>query len=426
MPTPIIMPQLGESVVEGTVMTWLKQPGEAVAEFEPLVEINTDKVATEIPSPASGVLLAVRVTEGETVPAGTLLAWVGAPDETPPESETPPAPHPTPAEKEAAPAPTAQPEHISAGRSADLGFISPVVARIAHEHQIDLTQVTGSGHGGRITKQDVLAYLERAQAGAPPAWETPGDGDLFRPSELSQTAPPQPPAPLTGDRIPHTLMRKAIAANLTASSRDIPQVTTFMEADLSAVVRHRAQTQPAFEREGLHLTYTPYFLAAAAAALRAFPAANASWSEEALLLHPSINIGVAVALGDAGLIVPVIHQADERSLAGLARSLADLTARARANRLQPQDVQGGTFTISNHGITGSLYATPLVNPPQCAILGVGAVQKRVVVLDGDAIAVRPMLVLSLSFDHRILDGASADRFLAQIVQKLQRWPEDGL
>jgi 2-oxoglutarate dehydrogenase E2 component (dihydrolipoamide succinyltransferase) len=403
MPVPVRMPQLGESVVEGTLMTWLKQVGEPVAEFEPLVEINSDKVAAEIPAPASGILLAALISPGTTVAAGTLLGWVGAEGEALP-TESPQKQSTAPAQPTAgATAPIQKPDGV--------GFISPVVARMAQEHQIDLRQVQGSGQGGRITRKDVEAYLlARADR---PAWEEPGSGDLFRAAEDEHPA---------GDRQPLDLMRRQIAAAMLASSRDIPQVTTFMEADLTAVLAHQEQVRAAFERDGIRLTLSAYFVHAAAAALAAFPVLNSSWADDAIQFHRDIHVGVAVSLGSGGLIVPVIAHANERTLAGLARSLADLSTRARAGRLQPQDVQGGTFTITNHGIGGSLWATPLVNPPQCAILGVGALQKRIRVLENDAFAVRPMVYLSLSFDHRILDGAIADQFLAFIVRALQDWP----
>ncbi len=470
MATQIIMPQLGESVVEGTVTRWMKQEGETVQEMESLLEVETDKVTTEVPSSGSGTLLKILVPEGTTVKAGTVLAYVGQPGEDLPEGGAPAtAAHaaPQPAEEArisseptaavdqpAAPAQDAAQKPVD--RSRDLGFISPVVARLAKDKNVDLYQVRGTGEGGRITKKDVLAYLEsgggqQAQA-APaaqpeaPAWETPGEGDLFRPTELmfggkapgqKQEPPPTmpvepPPGPkpvpqpapspaAPGDRlIRHTSVRRSIAEHMVHSKHTSPHVTTVMEADLSRVTAHRAANKTAFAEAGANLTFTPYFVAASVAALRAVPLVNSSWSDEGIVVHGAVNIGMATSLGEEGLIVPVIKGADGLSLLGLARAVNDLANRARSRRLQPDEVRGGTFTITNHGISGSLFATPIINQPQCAILGVGAIQKRAVVIN-DAIAIRPMVYVSLTFDHRILDGSSADRFLQKVVEALEGW-----
>jgi 2-oxoglutarate dehydrogenase E2 component (dihydrolipoamide succinyltransferase) len=417
MPVQVIMPQLGESVVEGTISRWLKEKGERVEEYEPLLEVNTDKVDSEIPSPVTGTLLEILVSEGTTVNAGTPLAWIGEPEE-----QVPAAGEPEPkavaapakqAEKEAAVAPTgAQP---APGRDRDLGFISPVVARIASEQGVDLTKVPGTGQGGRITKRDLLAYIEQREKMPPAKVET-------RPEAAPAPAPAAPkPVPaevLPGEVIPHTTVRRAIAEHMVLSRHTSPHVTTVMEADLSRVVAHRQANKDTFARDGVNLTFTAYFVAAAVAALKAYPIANSSWKEEGVLVHREINIGMATSLGEAGLIVPVICNADGLSLLGIARTVNDLANRARARQLKPEEVKGGTFTITNHGISGSLFATPIINQPQCAILGVGAIQKRVVVIE-DAIAIRPMAYLSLTFDHRILDGASADAFLGKVVESLQ-------
>jgi len=427
MPTKVIMPQLGESVVEGTVVKWLKTQGEHIKNLESLLEVETDKVVTEIPSPAAGVLLAILVPEGTTVKAGTAIGWIGQPGEAIPAGEE--SSHPSGGM--AVPAPTAQ-----AGGTApapvpgkDLGFISPVVARIARERQVDLARVKGTGQGGRITKKDVLAYLETAPQAGVPIWETPADGDLFRPTELvfGRETPPASPAPApqipaaSTDRIiPHTSIRRAIAEHMLMSRQVAPHVTTVMEADLSKVVAHRQANQDTFARDGAKLTYTAYFVAAAVAALKAYPLVNSSWSEEGLRVHAAINIGLATSLGEEGLIVPVIKNADSLSLLGIARAVNDLAERARTKKLQPEEVKGGTFTITNHGISGSLLATPIINQPQSGILGVGLIQKRAVVVQ-DAIAIRPMVYLSLSFDHRLLDGASADWFLAKVKETLEAW-----
>ena len=465
MSTKVTMPQLGESVVEGTVTKWLCRVGQVVKELDPLVEITTDKVDTEIPSPASGTLLKIEVPEGTTVQAGVVLAWIGQPGEVLAE------------ETSVAPTNGQGQAHVmevrpinQAGQNRDLGFISPVVARLARDYHLDLTQVKGSGEGGRITKRDVLAFVEASAASqtqpvapsktgqaVPPTeiWETPSDGDLFRPTEMMfterppvETTPapvssPAPPIPTpAGSRptpsgtgqgaaskgssvqdgviVPLTALRKAIAEHMVLSSHTSPHVTTVMEADLSRVAAHRAANLVSFKQDGADLTYTAYFIAAIVAGLKAYPWVNASWAEEGILLHPRINVGIAVALENEGLIVPVIKGADGLSLLGLARAVNDLAGRARAHRLQPDEVREGTFTLTNHGVSGSLLATPIINQPQCGILGTGAIQKRVVVIN-DAIAIRPMMYLTLTFDHRILDGAIADHFLAKVVGTLENW-----
>ncbi|NIS82534.1 MAG: 2-oxo acid dehydrogenase subunit E2 [Anaerolineales bacterium] len=438
MANEVIMPQLGESVVEGTVTKWLKSEGDAIEEFEPLLEVNTDKVDTEVPAPASGTVLKLYVAEGQTVRAGTLLAMIGKPGD--PLPETPQVKHAT---EEKAPSPlpepvTAQPAAPQPGRSQKLGFISPVVARIASEHGVDLMMVPGTGRNGRITKKDVLAYLEtRAEAPieelAP--WEKPAFGELFRPTEeifgpKEETAPVTAPATdAEGEILPLDTVRRAIAEHMLRSKRTSPHVTTIMEVDFGRVVAHRETNREFFAREGINLTYTAYFVSAAVEALKAVPVANSSWSDQGIILHPRVNVGVAVSLGEQGLIVPVIYNAAQMSLRGLAWAVNDLATRARARKLKPDEVQNGTFTITNHGVGGSLFATPIINQPQCAILGVGALQKRVVVVETkmptgeivDTIAIRPMIYLSLTFDHRILDGAVADHFLGIIVQRLQNW-----
>jgi 2-oxoglutarate dehydrogenase E2 component (dihydrolipoamide succinyltransferase) len=440
MPTKVIMPQLGESVVEGTVTKWLKKEGESIDEFEALLEVNTDKVDTEIPSPAGGTVLKVLVEEGITVTAGTVLAWLGQPGEEIPAGESSPEAHSTAAVTptttqtiSSAPAPASSPE-----TKRDLGFISPVVAKIASEHKVDLQQVSGTGQGDRITKKDVLAFIEAHPGGAPaadiPIWETPADGDLFRPTEMmfkkttetpaAQAAamtPAQPGSGMSGDQlIPHTNIRRSIAEHMIKSKSISAHVTTVMEVDLSRVVAHRAANKAAFARDGVNLTYTAYFMAAIVSGLKAFPQVNSSWSDEGLVLHAAINIGMATSLAEAGLIVPVIKAADGLSLLGMARAVNDLAQRARDRKLLPDEVKGGTFTLTNHGTSGSLFATPIINQPQCGILGVGMVEKRAVVIN-DAIAIRPMVYISLTFDHRILDGASADWFLAKVVDTLQNW-----
>jgi 2-oxoglutarate dehydrogenase E2 component (dihydrolipoamide succinyltransferase) len=290
-----------------------------------------------------------------------------------------------------------------------LGFISPVVAKIAAERGIDLSQVQGTGLNGRITKNDVLNFVQ-----APPAKEA------YHATRTTQHATPVV-TPAVGDQlIKHTLIRKQIADHMVMSKSVSPHVLTVMEADMSKVSKHRAANKAAFERDGANLTFTAYFMMAIVAGLKAFPTVNASWTDEGLLIHKNINIGMATSLGEDGLIVPVIKGADALSLLGMARTVNDLATRARGRKLQPDEVKGGTFTLTNHGISGSLFAMPIINQPQCGILGIGAMQKRAVVVD-DAIAIRPMVYMSFVFDHRILDGASADWFLAKVKETLENW-----
>jgi pyruvate/2-oxoglutarate dehydrogenase complex dihydrolipoamide acyltransferase (E2) component len=417
MPTKVLVPLLGEGVEEVTVTKWLKQEGETVTELEPLLEVNTDKVDTEIPAPAAGTLLKIVTPEGTPARVGEVLALIGKPGEAQGNEEviretviseavSGKAAGGTPADT-ARPAPA----HAPGGRphlGRELGFISPLVARMAAEHDLDLRQVAGSGLGGRITKHDVLKFLEnRGQAASPqPAAAGPIGGP--------------------GDRlVRHTTIRRQIAEHMVLSKRTSPHVLTVMEADLSRVAAHRRANRGAFERDGVKLTFTAYFIAAIVAGLKAYPLVNSSWSDEGVLIRKDINIGMATSLGEDGLIVPVIKGADNLSLLAIARAVNDLATRARAKKLQPDEVRGGTFTLTNHGVSGSLFAFPVINQPQCGILGVGAMQKRPVVVsdpDGnDALAIRPMVYLSFVFDHRILDGASADWFLAKVKDTLETW-----
>lgn len=453
MPTNVIMPQLGESVVEGTVSRWLKKEGDQVREFEPLLEVSTDKVDTEVPAPAEGVLLKIYVPEGETVERGVLLAVIGQPGESVPaggaapaaQGHTPPAPQTKSSNggtKSGAPQSAA-----AAGSATYTGHVTPVVARMAAEHNLDLSQIRGTGRDGRITKKDVEAYLQQREA-APaveaeqelPPWERPGTGDLFKPSvdygEPAQTAQPEPvrpaprpaapaaptpvPAGVPGELVQLSTMRRAIADHMVRSKlQTSPHVTTVFEVDMSAVLRHRDLHKDDFARQGVNLTLTAYFTAAAVAALQAVPFINAQWTDEGIYLHRQINIGMAVAI-DEGLIVPVIRNAQDYSLLGLARVVNDLTNRARSRQLKPDEVQGGTFTITNHGVSGSLMATPIINQPQVGILGVGIMEKRVKVID-DAIAIRPCVYVTLTFDHRVADGATGDAFMTIVKQTLENW-----
>jgi 2-oxoglutarate dehydrogenase E2 component (dihydrolipoamide succinyltransferase) len=310
------------------------------------------------------------------------------------------------------------------GRDRDLGFISPVVAKIASEYKVDLFQVLGTGGDGRITKKDILKYVETRETAPPeamPIYTTPTKSV----PAPSITKPPTVPSAIPGDVLPLTPVRKAIAEHMVMSKHTSPHVTTVMEVDLSKVVAHRSANKDIFSRDGVNLTFTAYFVSATSAALKAYPIVNSSWSDQGVVLHRAINIGMATSLGEEGLIVPVIKDADGLSLLGIARTVNDLANRARTKKLQPDEVKGGTFTITNHGISGSLFASPIINQPQCGILGVGAIQKRVVVISdenlGDIIAIRPMAYITLTFDHRILDGAIADYFLAKVVESLQQF-----
>ncbi len=421
MPTAVLMPALGESVDEATITQWLKTEGDAIREFEPLLEVNTDKVDTEIPSPATGVLLKILATPEQVVQAGMTLAWIGQAGDAIPGGASTPSGSAAPVKPASLPGAAIPPEPVPAplvqpaqkitltrrpGRDPQLGFISPVVARIASENQLDLSAITGTGKDGRITKSDVLAYLETKPT----------------PRADPVEAPPVEAQP--GEVMKLTTIRKAIAAHMVLSKHTSPHVTTVMEADMSRVVAHRAANKAAFARDGANLTYTAYFIAAIATALKAHPLVNSSWGEDGIHLHRAINIGMATALETDGLIVPVIKGADGLSLLGIARAVNDLANRARSKQLTPDEVRGGTFTITNHGTSGSLFANPIINQPQCGILGVGMLQKRVVVVSdasGDSIAIRPMVYISLTFDHRILDGASADGFLGAVKAALEGW-----
>ncbi|RJP53820.1 MAG: 2-oxo acid dehydrogenase subunit E2 [Anaerolineaceae bacterium] len=418
MATKVLVPRLGEGVDEVTVTKWLKQEGDSINELEPLLEVNTDKVDTEIPAPATGTVLKIIAQEGIAAKVGELLAIIGKPGESVDVSKTPFASVvESKVESDAlssSKGQTSKPSTLDLRPTTDLGFISPVVARVAAEHGVDLSQVNGTGLNGRITKNDVLAFVEGRKSkveGQKPANLQPA---TFKPAEGDQL-------------IKHTTMRKSIAQHMVESKHTSPHVLTVMEADMSRVAKHRAANKAAFERDGVNLTFTAYFMMAIVTGLKAYPQTNSSWTDEGLLVHKNVNLGMAVSLGEDGLIVPVIKGADNLSLLAMARSINDLANRARSKKLQPDEVKGGTFTLTNHGVSGSLFAFPVINQPQAGILGVGAMQKRVVVIpakDGasdDAIAIRPMVYMSFVFDHRILDGASADWFLAKVKDTLENW-----
>jgi 2-oxoisovalerate dehydrogenase E2 component (dihydrolipoyl transacylase) len=404
MATKVLVPLLGEGVEEVTVIKWLKKEGDSVNELEPLLEVNTDKVDTEIPAPVSGTVLKILAEEGIPAKVGTVLAFIGKPGENV-EGSSALTKSESKVGSRASEFSHPQPATSDVQRSTDSGFISPVVAKIAAEHGVNLQQVQGTGLNGRITKNDVLNFVESGKPSAP---------------QPTQHAAPVV-TPIAGDQlIKHTVIRKQIAEHMVMSKHTSPHVLTVMEADMSRVAKHRSTNKEIFARDGINLTFTAYFMIAIVAGLKAYPNVNSSWTEEGILVHKAVNIGMATSLGEGGLIVPVIKSADNLSLLAMARAVNDLANRARSKKLQPDDVKGGTFTLTNHGISGSLFAFPVINQPQSGILGVGALQKRVIVID-DAIAIRPMVYLSFVFDHRILDGASADAFLTKVKQTLENW-----
>lgn len=433
MATRIVMPEMGEGVIEGTVARWLKAEGDSIEEFEPLLEIETDKVTTEATAEEAGTLLKIYVEEGETVPVGSLLAYVGEPGERLPDGDGEAAATEAEAtmpdeEAVAAGAQDAAAPHDNGGRAAQQAsdeeqpfadWASPVVKRIAEEHDVDLSRVQGTGRGGRTTKRDILAYLEQreeAPVAAPPVQPKPS-----APSRPDTPAPrpPAQPAAIPGELVALSNMRRSIAEHMVRSKQTSPHVTTVFEVDFSAVAAHRNAHKAQYARDGARLTFTPYIIAATVQALKQHPWVNSSWQEDGVLLKKEINIGIATALDD-GLIVPVIKNADHFNLLGLARQVQDLAERARSNRVKPAEVQGGTFSITNHGVSGSLFATPIINQPQCGILGIGKIEKRVKVID-DAIAIRPLAYVSFTFDHRILDGATADYFVTAFKEQIEGW-----
>ena len=436
----VVMPQMGESIVEGTLTKWLKKVGERVERDEPLFEISTDKVDTEIPSPAAGVLAEILVQEGSTVAINTVVARIAAegeaaavPAPAPAAAAEPPAPAlAPPAPEPAPPAPAAEPPAPAMTEAEEaFGPVSPLVRKMAREHNIDLRHVRGTGAGGRITKQDVENYLAARQA--PAALAAPAPAAAAPPA----AAPPPPAAPAAPAPLPRvepakvrvepmSIMRQKIAEHMIHSKHTSAHVTTVHRVDMTRIVKLRERIKADFQqRYGFSLTYLPFILRATAEALRAFPIFNSSIEGTNILYYNEINIGIAVAL-DNGLIVPVIQNADEKNIVGLQRAIVDLAARARSKQLKPNEVQGGTFSITNFGSFGSLFATPVINQPQVAILGVGALEKMPVVVEGDAIAIRHMAHLALTFDHRLIDGALADQFCQKVKSILENWSEDVL
>ena len=457
MSTEVVMPQMGESIAEGTITKWLKQVGERVERDEPLFEISTDKVDAEIPSPAAGTLTEVRFKEGETVEVNTVVAVLdgsgsaagagsaaaGASAAAPPEpiSPAPSAPTPPPAAPPAptppaaappAPAPPAAAAVTQPASRQDNGAAtaeelrrtksSPLVRKIAQEHGVDISKLEGTGLSGRVTKNDILSFIESGSAAAPaPARPAPAP---VQPAPAPEVAAPAPPKPQAGDRVEQmSVMRKKIAEHMVLSRRTSAHVTTVYEIDMTRVARLRDEHRDEFyQRTGTKLTFMPFIFEAVNKGLRKFPIFNAQVNGEQIIYKQDINLGMAVAL-DWGLIVPVIKRAHDLSISGLARAANDLADRARTKQLKPDEVTGGTFTITNPGVFGGLFGTPIINQPQLAILGVGKIEKRAKVMttpDGDDfIGIRWMAYFALSFDHRVIDGADAERFLAFVKEQLE-------
>jgi 2-oxoglutarate dehydrogenase complex dihydrolipoamide succinyltransferase (E2) component len=411
----VIMPEMGEGVVEGTIVSWLVQEGDHVEIDDPILEIETDKVTVEVAAEASGIITQINVAEGETVSAGTTLAVIGQADGTP-VTETAREPVTQSAGSQPAPQPYGNGIHQEEvapkrgyTRQIDGVRVSPVVARMVEEHNLNVHDIHGTGRNQRITKRDVLNHLQQIerQTTAPPKQPTP------------QKAAVEPEAS-DGDTImPLDGMRQAIAEHMVRSKQTSPHVTTVFEFDYSTVAAHRAAHKEKFAQDGVKLTYMPYLVQATVHALKNHPMVNASWTDDGILLRQAVNIGIAVAM-PKGLLVPVIQNADQLNLFGLAKAINDLADRARNNQLKPTEVRGGTFSITNHGASGSLIGTPIINQPQVGILGIGVIEKRVKVIN-DAIAIRPCAFVSFSFDHRILDGATADAFIMDVKTYIEAY-----
>jgi 2-oxoglutarate dehydrogenase E2 component (dihydrolipoamide succinyltransferase) len=466
MSTDVVMPQMGESIAEGTITKWLKKVGERVERDEPLFEISTDKVDAEIPSPAAGTLTEIKFNEGETVEVNTVVAILdgdgaGAapaapqsasssakspsqpasqPEPPPPPVETKPEP-PPPVETKPEPPPPPPPAETKPAAAPDTPATaeelrrtksSPLVRKIAQEHNVDISRLEGTGLSGRVTKNDILSFIESGATAAPAAPATPAaparrpEAPQYAPAQAPPDLPaPPPPKPQMGDRVePMSVMRKKIAEHMVLSRRISAHVTTVYEIDMTRVAKLREQHRDTFyERTGTKLTYMPFIFEAVNKGLRKFPIFNAQVSGEQIIYKQDINLGMAVAL-DWGLIVPVIKRADDLSISGLARAANDLADRARTKQLKPDEVGGGTFTITNPGVFGGLFGTPIINQPQLAILGVGKIEKRPKVMtspDGDDfIGIRWMTYFALSFDHRVIDGSDAERFLAFVKEQLEQ------
>ncbi len=433
MPTDIVMPQMGESIVEGTITKWLKKPGDKIQRDEPLFEISTDKVDAEIPAPASGVLQDIKVAEGTTVQVNTVVGTIasdgeGAPKAAVPAPEKKAAPVPTPAPAAAKPeAPAAAPPPVPKHEEDEHARSSPLVRKIARDHSVDLSQVSGSGLGGRITKQDIMAFIESGSGATGVSPVQPGE-DARRSTVTATPAPAPRPAAIPGDLVPMTQMRKIIAQRMIESRRTSAHVHCMFEVDLTRIVNLRNKLKSSFEqRNGARLTFMPFFVRAAIIALQQFPIVNASLEAEGIRYHRHVNLGIAVAL-DWGLIVPVLKNADELNFLGLQRGVTDLGERARNKKLKPEEVEGSTFTVTNPGQFGAVFGLPIINQPNSAIMGVGGITKTPLVItdkDGnDSIAIRSVVHLTLGYDHRLIDGAVADQFMAFVKKTLEGWGED--
>jgi pyruvate dehydrogenase E2 component (dihydrolipoamide acetyltransferase) len=431
MPTDIIMPQMGESIVEGTITKWLKKPGDKVQRDEPLFEISTDKVDAEIPAPASGVLQEIKVTEGTTVGVNTVVGTIAAEGEAAAPAKAAPA-SPAPAAKEekkeekkpaATPAPAASTKPLPDPAEDEEARSSPLVRKIAREHGVSLSQLSGTGIGGRITKQDIMAFIERPSS-TPAAPSSPAP----QPAAPSATPRPAAPAAYPGDLVPLTNMRKIIAQRMIESRRTSAHVHCMYEVDFTRIVTLRAKQKTGFEqRHGVRLTFMPFFVRAAIIAVQQWPIINASLEGDNIRYHRNINVGIAVAL-DWGLIVPVLKNAGDLNFLGLQRGITDLGERARSKKLKPDDVDGSTFTVTNPGQFGAVFGLPIINQPNSAIMGVGGITKQpLVVTDkegNDSIAIRSVVHLTLGYDHRLIDGAVADQFMALVKKNLETWSEE--
>ena len=430
--TNVMMPQMGESIAEGTIVRWIKKVGDAIDRDEPLFEISTDKVDAEIPSPAAGVLTEIRVKEGETVAVNSVVAIIGGADEAvaaPPvvdpsagglpeaavgqvDREKPSTGSPRGLELQPSPVTeSASPETASTREELRRQKSSPLVRRIARDHNIDIGRITGSGLSGRVTKHDILSFLESGRATAPSQRD-------------ARVAPPAGPVFKSGENVqivPMSIMRRKIAEHMVLSARTSPHVYSVYEVNFARVSALREKKKRAYEAAGARLTFTAFIARAVVEALRQFPIVNASIDGDNIVYKKDINLGIAVAI-ENGLIVPVIRNADEKNLMALSRAIDDLANRARTKKLNAEEVQGGTFTITNPGVFGALYGLPLINQPQAAIMGVGAIEKRVIVID-DAIAIRPMCHITLGYDHRLVDGADGGRFLTFFKERMENFDE---
>ncbi len=443
MPTDIIMPQMGESIVEGTITKWLKKPGDKVQRDEPLFEISTDKVDAEIPAPASGVLQEIKVSEGTTVGVNTIVGTISADGEAAAAPAKPAAAAPVaeksgaeksqPEKREEKQAPAASSAPAEQNQADEEARSSPLVRKIAREHGVSLGQITGTGLGGRITKQDILSFIEgqssapAATPSAPAASTTSAEAVAAAPGRPAPSSVPAPAA-YPGDLVPMSNMRKIIAQRMIESRRTSAHVHCMYEVDFTRIVHLRAKHKNGFEqRHGVRLTFMPFFVRAAIIALQQWPIINAFLEGDNIRYHRQINVGIAVAL-DWGLIVPVLKNAGDLNFLGLQRGITDLGERARNKKLKPEDVEGSTFTVTNPGQFGAVFGLPIINQPNSAIMGVGGITKQPLVVtdkDGnDSIAIRSVVHLTLGYDHRLIDGAVADQFMALVKKTLENWNEE--